>query len=236
MDAMRVRSIRGSLLPLAVLALSVLVMPAALSAHTWAPPLEFSPPMPGTYMLPIVKPSTDGEVIDATGAARRLFDYMDGKIVLLSFIYTRCSDARGCPLATAVLHAVEEALHHDSALAQEVRLLSLSFDPAHDTPEVLQRYANVHAGVGRSEPRAPLWQPLTTASPQALQPILDGYGQYVLPILDAHSGFTGTYSHVLKVFLIDRQRQVRNIYSVDFLHPEVLINDIKTLLMTEKKM
>ena len=236
MDTIRVCVIRGNLLRLAALVLSVLVMPAALMGHTWAPALEFSPPTPGTYTLPIVKPSTDGEVIDASGSARQLFDYMDGKIVLLSFIYTRCSDARGCPLATAVLHAVEEALHHDSALAQEVRLLSLSFDPAHDTPEVLQRYSSLHAGIGPPEHRAPLWHPLTPASPQTLQPILDGYGQYVLPILDAHSGFTGTYSHVLKVFLIDRQRQVRNIYSVDFLHPEVLINDIKTLLMTEKKM
>jgi cytochrome c peroxidase len=207
-----------------------------LVAHTWAPPLEFSPPAPGTYTLPIVKPSTDGEVIDATGATRRLFDYMDGKIVLLSFIYTRCSDSRGCPLATAVLQGVEEMLHHDKVLAQEVRLLSLSFDPAHDTPEVLLRYADVHAGTERSGSRPSLWNLLTTASPHALQPILDGYGQYVLPILDAHHGFAGTYAHVLKLFLIDPQRQVRNIYSIDSLHPEVLINDIKTLLITEGKM
>jgi cytochrome c peroxidase len=98
---------------------------------------------------------------------------------------------------------------------------------------VLQRYASVPAGAENHKPAASLWQPLTTSSPQALQPILDGYGQYVQPILDARGGFTGTYSHMLKVFLIDRQRQVRNIYSVDFLHPEVLINDIKTLLGAE---
>jgi cytochrome c peroxidase len=236
MATLRVWAIRGKLLRLAALVLGVLAMPAAPIADTWAPSLEFSPPAPGTYALPIVKPATDGEVIDATGAVRRLFDLMDGKIILLSFIYTRCSDAHGCPLATAVLHAVEEALHHDSVLTQEVRLLSLSFDPAHDTPEVLQRYTSVHGGMGRPEHRAPLWQSLTTASPQALQPILEGYGQYVLPILDAHGGFTGTYSHVLKVFLIDPQQQVRNIYSVEFLHPEVLISDIKTLLMAAGKM
>jgi cytochrome c peroxidase len=233
MDTFRAFSSRASLLLLAALGLGVLCLPAALAAHTWAPPLEFSPPAPGTYTLPSVKSAPDGEVVDATGTATRLFDCMDGKIVLLSFIYTRCGDARGCPLATAVLHAIEETLQHDTVLAQQVRLLSLSFDPDHDTPEVLQRYASGHAGTGHREPDASLWQRLTTASPQALQPILDGYGQYVLPILDAHGGFTGTYSHMLKVFLIDRRQQVRNIYSVDFLHPEVLINDIKTLLVTE---
>ncbi|HSF30142.1 MAG TPA: SCO family protein [Candidatus Tectomicrobia bacterium] len=233
MGTFRVFSNRSTLLLVAALGLGVLCMPAALSAHTWAPPLEFSPPAPGTYTLPIVKPAPDGDVVDAAGTPRRLFDSMHGKIVLLSFIYTRCSDARGCPLATAVLHAVEETLQHETILARQVRLLSLSFDPDHDTPEVLRRYASVHASPGGRAYGTAAWHHLTTSSPQALQPILEGYGQYVLPILDAHGEFSGTYSHTLKVFLIDRRQHVRNIYSVDFLHPEVLINDIKTLLMAE---
>ncbi len=36
---------------------------------------------------------------------------------------------------------------------------------------------------------------------------------------------------MLKVFLIDGQAQVREIYSTSFLLPEVVLNDIKTLLM-----
>ena len=35
--------------------------------------------------------------------------------------------------------------------------------------------------------------------------------------------------------LIDQQQRVRNIYSVDFLHPQVLLNDSKTLLMTDHR-
>ncbi len=221
---------------LLALALGSLLTPASLHGHSWSMPLEFTPPAPGTYELPVIKAASDGEVLDSTGATHRLFDYLDGKIVLLSFIYSRCGDARGCPLATAVLHAAAEMLQQDAALAQQVRLLSLSFDPGYDTPEVMQRYAGGAAHAGEHAPGATLWQRLTTSSPQTLQPLLDGYGQYILPILDAHGGFTGTYSHVLKVFLIDRHRQVRNIYSVDFLHPEVVINDIKTLLMAEGSM
>lgn len=207
------------------------LMPPYLRAHTVSPPLGYVPPTPGTYALPVIKLATDGEVLDTDGAVRRLFDYMEGKIVLLSFIYTRCTDARGCPLATSVLAAIEDALRHDPALARQVRLLTLSFDPEHDTPEVMRRYA----GADQTQHESQLWYRLTTASPQALQPLLDGYGQYVAPVLEASGRATGTYAHLLKVFLIDEQQRVRNIYSVDFLHPQVVLNDIKTVLMAPEQ-
>jgi hypothetical protein len=35
--------------------------------------------------------------------------------------------------------------------------------------------------------------------------------------------------------LIDQQQRIRDIYSVDFLHPQVLLNDSKTLLMTDHR-
>lgn len=203
------------------------LMPLRLHAHTVSAPLEYVPAPPGTYTLPVIKPAIDGEVLDSAGMPHRLFQYMDGKIVLLSFIYTRCTDARGCPLATGVFYAIEDALRHNATLAQHVRLLTLSFDPEHDTPEVMRRYA----GSGKTTPVSQLWYRLTTASPDAIRPLLDGYGQYIAPVRDGAGRSTGTYTHLLKVFLIDRQRQVRNIYSVDFLHPQVLINDIETVLM-----
>ena len=40
-------------------------------------------------------------------------------------------------------------------------------------------------------------------------------------------------SHVLKVFLIDRAGDIREIYSSQFLHPQTVLNDIETLLMEE---
>jgi cytochrome c peroxidase len=218
---------RSGVTLLVALTLGGWLTPLPLAAHQPSPPLGYEPPVPGTYELPVVKPATDGKVLDTAGATHRLFEYMHDKIVLLSFVYTRCSDARGCPLASGVLHAVQTALQRDAVLARQVRLLTLSFDPAHDTPEVMRHYAEAFGAHATSQ----LWYHLTTASLQALQPILDGYGQYIVPVLDAQGHATGTYAHLLKVFLIDRQQRVRNIYSVDFLHPQVLINDIKTLLM-----
>ena len=37
-------------------------------------------------------------------------------------------------------------------------------------------------------------------------------------------------SHILRVFLIDRQKNIRNIYSPSFLHPDILLADIRTVL------
>ena len=210
-----------------ILSMGGWLTPPSLLAHTLSAPLGYVPSVAGTYTLPVIKAAMDGDVLDTAGVPRRLFEYMDGKIVLLSFIYTRCSDARGCPLATGVFYALADAVKHDATLAPHVRLLTLSFDPAHDTPAVMRRYGNPATTDGSAN----LWYRLTTASRQALQPILEGYGQYVVPELAVSENVPGTYSHLLKVFLIDKQQRVRNIYSVDFLHPQVLLNDIKTLLM-----
>ena len=44
---------------------------------------------------------------------------------------------------------------------------------------------------------------------------------------------TDTASHVFKVFLIDRERRVRQIYRSSFLHPSIVINDVKTPMMED---
>jgi cytochrome oxidase Cu insertion factor (SCO1/SenC/PrrC family) len=77
------------------------------------------------------------------------------------------------------------------------------------------------------------WHFLTTSSLTALKPILDGLGQEIEVEVDARGRPTRTISHMLKLFLIDRNARVREIYSTDFLHPEAMLNDIKTLVMEE---
>ena len=56
----------------------------------------------------------------------------------------------------------------DPALAQNLRLVSLSFDPQHDTPEVMQLYAN-NFRQGGGEGR---WRFATTRSQEQLAPVL----------------------------------------------------------------
>lgn len=187
--------------------------------------LGYTPPAPGSYELPPIKRAVDGIVLDIKGNRQRLFDYMDDKLVILSFIYTTCSDI--CHIATYVLHQVTTELKQDLVLSNQMRLITVSFDPDHDTPEIMHRYAQA------MECDTSRWVFLTTSSHAELQPILDGYGQYIVRGRDASSKTTEAFMHVLKVFLIDRERKVRNIYSLSFLHSTLLLNDIRTLLLED---
>ncbi len=189
------------------------------------------PPQPGSYSLPPIQAASDGTVLDESGQRRRLFDYLGDRYALLSFIYTRCSAVKGCPLATAVFQMLRNQLDDEPTVAARVHLITLSFDPERDTPETMYRYAR---SVGaRTRGQAESWTFLTTPSQSELDPILDGYGQYVVREIDADGRLTGNRSHMLKVFLIDRARRVRQIYSSDFLHPALVINDVKTLMMED---
>jgi len=223
-------SISRALLPCALVLLS------ACAGN--APPegLEYVPPAAGSYDLPPLEPAIDGPVLDSSGARHRLFDYLGDRDVLLSFIYTRCTESEGCPLATGILSMVQEALTSEAPLAARVRLVSLSFDPDHDTPEVMRGYAE-HGRLVRKPAQAGElpWVVLTTASRADVRRLLDGYGQSIVPEIDEHGQPTGNFSHVLKVFLIDRRRRVRNIYSTSFLHPAIAVNDLKTLWMEDAR-
>ena len=193
--------------------------------------LEYVPPAPGTYELPPIQDAVDGEVLDTSGTERRLFDYLGDRYVLLAFVYTSCSEPRGCPLARMTFSKLHRRLREDPDLAERVRLVTLSFDPERDTPEMMRRYAD-EGGVDADRDEED-WVFLTTASRRELAPLLDGYGQLVVPEVGPDGRPTGVLSHVLKAFLIDRELRVRNIYSSDFLHPAVVANDLETLVFEE---
>lgn len=200
--------------------------PAASSAAAMQP-LAFIPPSPGSYRLEHIQHVPDGPVLDSDGSSHRLREYTTGKITLFSFIYTYCTDAKGCPLAYATLHAVRDMVASDSALRGRVRLVSMSFDPVFDTPPMMRSYRGEDA---HGDGPAP-WAFLTTASTAQLAPLLDGFGQDMTVIAPAKpGGRPPVLAHLLKVYLIDRNGVVREIYATDYLHPQILRNDIVTLL------
>ena len=204
--------------------LAALAATLALAHHVeLLPPLEFVPPPPGSYKLHRIMPAPEGRVLDVDGKAARLSKYLHDRITLLGFIYTTCADPDGCPLAYRVFDALKEAIADTPRLHGQVRFVTLSFDPARDTPEAMRRYA----GSRLVESDAGLrWYFLTTRSAKELHPLVEGFGQEV-----TRSG--RELSHVLKVFLIDRAGDVREIYSSNFLHPQSVLNDIETLLLEE---
>ena len=202
-------------------------MPVAHAQPQARPPAQdFVAPAAGSYVLPPIQPAADGWVLEGNWLPRRLSRYTHGALTLMSFVYTYCSDPLGCPLAYATFDTVKRRVLADPALRGKVRLVSLSFDPLNDTPDAMRAYAGEHAR-GVELP----WHFLTTYSTKFLKPILDDFGQDVEIELDANGAPTRARTHLLKVFLLDRKGQVREIYSSAFLHSEVILNDIRTLAL-----
>jgi protein SCO1/2 len=77
---------------------------------------------------------------------------MKGKILLINFFFTSCDNL--CPLATENLVQVRELL--GDRVGRDIRMVSISLQPEHDTPEVMAEYAAAH-GIG------PGWLLLTGA-------------------------------------------------------------------------
>ena len=187
--------------------------------------LEFVPPAAGTYELPSLGAAADGTVIDMRGEPMKLHDLVGDKLVVMGFIYTHCPDVNGCPLASYVMKQLQMRLLEANDLKDHVRLISLSFDPLLDTPKAMRDYS-MHFRRNEFD-----WRFLTTASEDKLQPILEGYGQFRKMFYNEDGSYSGTMSHILRVYLVDGERRIRNIYSAGFLHVETVMNDLRTLQM-----
>src|SRR6267143_1979493 len=189
-----------------------------------APRMEFTPLPPGTYRLQAIQSVEDATLLVERGRAVRLSALTRGKITLLTFFYTYCVDPLGCPFAHTTLANLRDRVTGDRALAGRVRFVSVSLDPTHDTPAAIASYGREFAADPKFE-----WRFLTARRVPELLPVLDDFGQDVSVDLDQNGRATRTLHHMLKMFLIDARGEVREIYSLAFLQPQVMFNDIKTL-------
>jgi cytochrome oxidase Cu insertion factor (SCO1/SenC/PrrC family) len=188
--------------------------------------LRFEPPEPGSYGLPPIGRVGEHRLLDPQGKRVPLLDLAAGQLAVVSFIYASCPQGWGCPLALATFQQLDRRLAEHPGLSSRVRLITVSFDPARDTPE--------HMATLREQLRPVSdWSFLTAASQTEIRPVLENYGQDAIPLVDAHGASTGLLRHVLKVFLIDATRTIRNIYSVGFLSPEIVWGDVQTLILEQ---
>ena len=87
----------------------------------------------------------DVALLDETGATRRLSEWR-GRTLAITFIYTRCPLPDFCPLMDRQFADVQQIVTDDENLRGRVHLLSISFDPAYDTPAVLATHAQEGRG------------------------------------------------------------------------------------------
>ncbi len=197
------------------------------AAFPMGPEFDFVPPEPGSYTLHSIKPAPAGQVEDIDGKAQSLAELLDGKLTLVSFVYLTCSDVNGCPFALSTLFEIHARSAGIPWLRDHVQLMTISFDPQRDTTEAIASFAYpiTHDPNAGSALR---WHVLRTEDLQTLQPILDGFGQVV-----DRSDDSEKISHLLRMFLVDRRGNIRNIYGLGLIDPRLLMTDVESLLMED---
>src|SRR5476651_2107101 len=77
----------------------------------------------------------DVPVVNQDGKTLHFYDdLIKGRIVVVSFVYTSCSDL--CPIMTARLAQLKDKL--GDAVGRDIFFISMSVDPEHDTPDMLK--------------------------------------------------------------------------------------------------
>ena len=87
----------------------------------------------------------DFKLLDQSGKHIDLNQFR-GKVLLLTFIYTRCPLPDYCVRMSNDFEKVDDLLARDPAVYRQTHLLSVSFDPEYDTPAVLRSYGGAHTG------------------------------------------------------------------------------------------
>jgi protein SCO1/2 len=180
-----------------------------------APLVAPAPPAPAAALLEKGAVVPDTAFIDQDGRTRHLADWK-GKTVAVTFIYTRCPLPDFCPLMDRNFSAVQRALKADSDLASRVHLLSVSFDPRYDTPEVLK----AHAGRVQADPA--VWTYLT-GSPEAIDTFAGGFGVAIMREDPSKIEIV----HNLRTAVIDKEGRLFNVLRGNEWKPDELLAELR---------
>lgn len=170
-----------------------------------------------------VKKSLEDEnydLIDQDGESVQFPETYKGKVMLIGYVYTHCPDI--CPMITYNMRDIQRELPEE----EDFMLVSISFDPERDSPEVLYQYAenyrlnqeNWRFLTGNSEEINSTLETLEIKTLKTPTRFTDsGKAQYFI-------------DHTDRVTLIDRNGNVRNTYVGSKMNEEQIISDIHNLL------
>ena len=139
-------------------------------------------------LVPIGAPIPDFALIDQRGAAVTLAG-LRGRVVVVTFIYTRCPLPDYCPRMVTNLAAVRDRFR--ARLGEDLTMLTVTFDPQYDTPERLAAYARLHNA------DVPGWHFLT-GDAAGIRQVCEAFGVEYWPD-------SGLITHTLQTAVIDRE-------------------------------
>jgi protein SCO1/2 len=159
-------------------------------------------------------PVPDTKLVDENNAPRPLTS-LKGHRVALTFMYTNCPQPDFCPLMDRNFVAVQNEIRQTPALA-DVRLVSVSFDPAHDTPAVLK----THAKGLQADPA--IWHFVTTSTDDS-----KGFAAKFGVIAEPGNESPAILTHNLSTAVIDPDGRLVTIRPGNMWTPADLIADLK---------
>ena len=178
-------------------------------------PLTAAPPRPRIDLLAPGEPAPEVTLVDSGGTAHATSEWR-GKVLALTFIYTRCPVPDFCPRMDRHFAEVQRAILAEPGLAGAAHLLSISFDPAHDTPPVLA----AHAKKVGADPRA--WT-LLTGDRGEVEAFAARFGVSIIPD-DANAQ---EIVHNLRTAVLDREGRLVKIFSGSEWTPGELLETLR---------
>ena len=160
------------------------------------------------------------ELVDQDENPVQFPDTYTGKVILVGYVYTHCPDI--CPMITYNMRDIQRELPDE----EEFMLVSISFDPERDTPEILHEYAENYK-LGQDN-----WR-LLTGNTEEVDEVLETLEISTLktPTKFTEDGKARYYiDHTDRVTLVDRNGNVRNTYVGSSMNQEQIISDIHKLL------
>lgn len=176
--------------------------------------------IPAAANVTLLKPGDqvpDTVMVDQEGAPLTLTELRDAALVV-SFIYTRCPLPQFCPLIDRRFAEIQTLVAADPALRGQVRLLSISFDPAHDTPALMRAHATKLA----ADPN--VWR-FATADEAVVDRLAAIFGVNVMREAD------GTITHNLRTAVIDPRGRVVSIHDSNAWTAASIADELKTAVV-----
>ncbi len=189
----------------------------ALAALAFLRGRDGGPPAPGDEPLRVLGTVPEFRLVDQEGSAYGSAD-LAGRFWVADFVFSRCTSM--CPLLTAAMAKLQSELEGDPVWS-ELRLVSFSVDPGHDSPAVLADYAAEH---GADDAH---WKFLTGERDRIWALSVDGFK---LPVGENAGGADTPLFHSDRFVLVDAGGRIRGYYAgLEEDDRDALLRDLRTL-------
>jgi protein SCO1/2 len=168
-------------------------------------------------LLDVGDPMPDVALIDQRDRRRSLAEWK-GTATLITFVYTRCPLPNFCPLMDRHFETLQRSLSDEPTLRGRMKLISISIDPAFDTPLVLA----AHAAQVKANPA--IWT-LLTGDVGTIDHLAAQFGVGVLRDPQDATNIT----HNLRTTLIGADGRLVKVYSGNDWTPAEVLADLTHL-------